>query len=194
MIQRIRRSRMFGWDRNPLRRRVDRVEAAMLAGLIMVFLTGAPFLVAGAGHLARAAGMRALRTQATWSQVSATVPRAAPNQSAQFPGELDTVLTRGRWTAPDGQPRSGLIPTSQGVAVGNTARIWVSRSGSLTGAPRRRSELLGWTPGAEVGTAIVLAFIFFLAVRLQRWLFERRRLACWHRAWRAQEPRWTGRR
>ena len=61
MIQRIRRSRMFGWDRNPLRRRVDRVEAAMLAGLIMVFLIGAPILVAVAGHWAQAAGMRALR-------------------------------------------------------------------------------------------------------------------------------------
>lgn len=194
MIQRIRRSRLFGWDRNPLRRRIDRVEAGMLAGLITAFLIGAPFLVAGAGHLARAAGLRALRTQATWSQVSATVPRAPPNQSDQLSGQLDTVLLQARWTAPDGQPRSGLIPTSQGVAVGNSARIWVSRSGSLTGAPRERSELLGWTPIAEVGTAIVLAFIFFLAVRLQRWLFERRRLACWHRAWRAQGPRWTGRR
>jgi hypothetical protein len=45
-----------------------------------------------------------------------------------------------------------------------------------------------------VGTATVLALIFFLAVRLQRWLFERSRLACWHRAWRTQGPRWTGQR
>jgi hypothetical protein len=194
MIQRIRRSRMFGWDRNPLRRRVDRVEAGTLAGLIMVFLIGAPVLVAGAGHWTRAAGMRALRTQATWSQVSATVPRPTPNQSAQTAGELDTVLLRGRWTAPDGQPRSGLIATSPGDVVGGTARIWVSRSGSPTGAPRERSELLGWTPIAEVGTALVLVLLFFLAVRLQRWLFERGRLACWHRAWRAQGPRWTGHR
>jgi hypothetical protein len=193
MIQRIRRSRMFGWDRNPLRRRVDRVEAGMLAGLIMFFLIGAPVLVAGAGHLARAAGLRALRTQSTWSQVSATVPPSALNQS-ETPGQLDTVLLRGRWTAPDGRPRSGLIATSPGDAVGSTVRIWVSPSGSPTGAPRGRSELLGWTPIAEVGTALALAFIFFLAVRLQRWLFGRSRLARWHRAWKAQEPRWTGQR
>ncbi len=193
MIQRMRRSRMFGWDRNPLRRRIDRVEAGVLAGLIAVFLIGAPVLVAGAGHLARAAGLRALRTQATWSQVSATVPRAAPNQS-ESSWQLDTVLLQARWTAPDGQSRSGLITTSPGVVVGNTTRIWVSRSGSPTGAPRERSELLGWTPIAEVGTAIVLALMFFLAVRLQRWLFARSRLACWHKAWRAQGPRWTGQR
>jgi hypothetical protein len=193
MIQRMRRSRMFGWDRNPLRRRIDRVEAGVLAGLIAVFLIGAPVLVAGAGHLARAAGLRALRTQATWSQVSATVPRAAPNQS-ESSGQLDTVSLQARWTAPDGQSRSGLITTSPGVVVGNTTRIWVSRSGSPTGAPRERSELLGWTPIAEVGTALVLALMFFLAVRLQRWLFARSRLACWHKAWRAQGPRWTGQR
>jgi hypothetical protein len=101
--------------------------------------------------------MRALRTQATWSQVSATVPGAALKQSDQFPGELDTVLTRGRWTAPGGQPRCGLIATSPGDVVGSTARIWVSRSGSPTGAPRGRSELLGWTPVAEVGVALALA-------------------------------------
>jgi hypothetical protein len=193
MIQRIRRSRMFGWDRNPLRRGIDRVEAGVLAGLVMVFLIGAPVAVAGAGHLARVAGLRALRTQATWSQVSATVPRAAPNQS-ESPGQLDAVLLQARWTAPDGQSRSGLIATSPGVVVGDTARIWVSRSGSPTGAPRERSELLGWTPIAEVGAALVLALMFFLAVRLQRWLFERSRLSCWHRAWRAQGPRWTGQR
>jgi hypothetical protein len=193
MIKRIRRSRMFGWDRNPLRRSVDRVEAGVLAGLIMVFLIGAPFLVTGAGHLARAAGLRTLRTEATWSQVPATVSRAAPNQS-ESSGQLDTVLLQGRWTAPDGRPRSGLIATSPGDVVGSTTRIWVSRSGSPTGAPRGRSELLGWTPIAEVGAAIVLAFMFFLAVRLQRWLFARRRLACWHKAWRAQGPRWTGQR
>ena len=58
MIQRIRRSRMFGWDRNPLRRRIDRVEAGTLAGLILVFLIGAPMLVAeqATGPAPRACG------------------------------------------------------------------------------------------------------------------------------------------
>ena len=41
---------MLGWDRNPMRRRIDRVEAAMVAGLIAVFLISAPVLGAAAGH------------------------------------------------------------------------------------------------------------------------------------------------
>ena len=58
----VRRSRMLGWDRNPLRRRIDRVEAGMVAGLILVFLVVAPVLVAVAGEmdpLPRASGSSA---------------------------------------------------------------------------------------------------------------------------------------
>jgi hypothetical protein len=40
MMQRIRRSRVLGWDRNPLRRRSDRVEAVMFAGLIAALIFG----------------------------------------------------------------------------------------------------------------------------------------------------------
>ena len=194
MIQRIRRSRMFGWDRNPLRRRVDRGEAGILAALIILLLVGAPILVPVAGHWARAMGEQTLRAQATWSQVPATVARAAPLQSAKFPGALGVTWRWASWTAPDGQPRSGWIAISPGVTVGNTTSIWVSRSGSPTGAPRERAELLGWIPIAEVGTALALVLIFFVAVCLERWLFRRSRFAYWDRAWRAEGSRRTGQR
>jgi hypothetical protein len=91
---------MFGWDGNPLRRRADRLEAGVLAGLIMVFLIGAPILVAVAGHWAQAAGLRALRAEATWTQVSATVQRSAPGQSNTSPGPEGTVWVQGRWDGP----------------------------------------------------------------------------------------------
>ncbi len=194
MFQGIRRSRMFGWDGNPLRRRTDRLEAGMLAGLIMVFLIGAPILVAVAGHLAQAAGMRALRAEATWTQVSATVQRPASGQSNTSPGPEGTLWMQRRWTAPDGQPRSGRIATSPGFTADGTTRIWVNRSGSPVEAPRGRSQLLGWTPIAEVGTALALVILFSLAVYVERRLFRRSRLADWHRAWRAEGPRWTGQR
>lgn len=35
---------MLGWDRNPLRRRIDRAEAGLAAGLILVFLITAAVL------------------------------------------------------------------------------------------------------------------------------------------------------
>ena len=57
-----------------------------------------------------------------------------------------------------------------------------------------RSQLLGWAPIAELGTALTLVILFSLAVFAQGWLFGRSRLAGWHSAWRAEGPRWTGQR
>jgi hypothetical protein len=194
MFHGIRRSRMFGWDGNPLRRRADRLEAGVLAGLIVAFLIGAPILVMVAGHWALAAATRALHAEAAWTQVPAAVQPSAPGQSSTSAVPDGTVWRRGRWTAPDGQPRSGWIAISPHVTAGGTAPIWVNRSGSPTGAPQGRSQVLGWAPLAEVGTALALVILFSLAVYAQRWLFGRSRLAGWHSAWRAEGPRWTGQR
>jgi hypothetical protein len=79
-IRRIRRSRMLGWDRNPLRRRIDRVEAAAAAGLIAVFLISAPVLGAAAGHWSNSAAMREQRAEMAWRLVPATV-----QDNAQIP-------------------------------------------------------------------------------------------------------------
>src|SRR5881396_1227436 len=76
-IKRMRHSRMLGWDRNPLRRRIDRVEAAVVAGLIAVFLISAPMLGAAAGHWIGSAGMREQRAEMAWRLVPATVQGSA---------------------------------------------------------------------------------------------------------------------
>ncbi len=64
---------MLGWDRNPLRRRVDQVKAAMVVGLIAVFLISAPVLAAVAGHWIGSAGIQEHRAEAGWRLVPVTV-------------------------------------------------------------------------------------------------------------------------
>jgi hypothetical protein len=182
---------MLGWDRNPLRRRIDRVEAGMVAGLIMVFLVTAPVLVAVAGHWTRAAGIRQQRAEAAWRQVPATVQPSAPAQRDDSLGMADTVWKPARWTAPDGQPRSGRIPVSPGAAAGSRVRVWVNRSGSPTGRPLQRAQLQGRIAVAGVLTATVLGLVLCLAGIAGRFLLSRRRLADWDKAWRAVGPRWT---
>ena len=124
----IRRSRMFGWDRNPLRRRIDRIEGGVIAGLIVLFLIAAPVLAMVAGNWTRTAGLRQQRVEATWSQVSATVPRGSSPQQDFSSGAAATVRILARWTAPDGQPRSGWLRSARGpcpaapCACGSTAR------------------------------------------------------------------------
>jgi hypothetical protein len=182
---------MLGWDRNPLRRRIDRVQAGMVAGLILVFLMAAPVLVAVAGQWTRAAGIRQQRAEITWRQVPATVAVSAPAHRDGFPGPVNTVWKPARWRAPDGQPRSGWILVSPAAAAGSSVRVWVNRSGALTGSPLQPAQLQGRIAIVGVLTAIVLGLVLCAVGGAGRFLFGRRRLADWDKGWRAVGPRWT---
>jgi hypothetical protein len=182
---------MFGWVRNPLRRRSDRLEAAMLVGLIAAFLITAPLLATVAGHWAAATGRRQQHAEATWRQVPAIVQRSARGQRDNAPAPAGTVWKRARWTAPDGQAHRGWAPVHRGTAVGRSSPVWVNRSGSLTEPPLQAIQLHGWIVMAEIMTAWGLALLLSLVGRGGRLLFARRRLADWDSAWRAAERQWT---
>jgi len=124
-MKRMRRSRMLGWDRNPLRRRIDRVEAAMVAGLIAVFLISVPGLAAAAGHWAGSAGIREQRAEMAWRLVPATMLGSAREQIPA--GTAGRVRMPARWTAPDGQPRRGWITVTLADAAGRSAQVWSTR-------------------------------------------------------------------
>ena len=188
-IKRIRRSRMLGWDRNPLRRRIDRVEAAVVAGLIAVFLISAPVLGAAAGHWSGSAAMREQRAEMAWRLVPATVQGSAQGRSLL--GRRARSGCMARWTAPDGQARRGWISVTPGDAAGGSVPVWITPSGSLTRPPLRHSQVQAHIALAEWLTALVLGLLLCLAVGVERVLFARRRLADWNRAWRVVEPRWT---
>ena len=69
-------------DHNPLRRRADRLETCIMAGLLAAFLAGAPLIAVVAGGWAHAAGLRQQRAQRSWHQVPAVLLQAAPRQAA----------------------------------------------------------------------------------------------------------------
>ena len=175
---------MLGWDRNPLRRRTDRVEAAMIAGLIVVFLIAAPMLALTAGHWIRSAGLREQRTEAVWRPVSATVLSGTPPQWSSYAATAETFWVLARWTAPDGDARLGAIPVSPPAAAGSRAQVWVTRSGSLTGPPLLPSQLRGRISAAAVLAPLGLGLLLCLVGHSGRVLLARRRLADWDRAWR----------
>jgi hypothetical protein len=185
--QRIYRSRMFGWDGNPLRRRSDRVEAVMVTGLIVVFLAAAPVLAVVTGHWTWAAGVRH-RPAAAWRQVPATVQQGTSARRAGSAMSAGTVWVLARWMAPDGQRRSGLVAVSPAVAAGGSTRVWVNRAGSLTGPTPPACA------AARLDCNCQSAGIHALAPPAgyagQR-LLGRRRLADWIRTWEAVGPQWN---
>jgi hypothetical protein len=84
MIQLLRRLTSIT-RRNPLRRRVDRVQNALLIALIALLLGATPFLTAASGHWARVTGRQELRSEQAWHQVTATITHSAPQRRAPWP-------------------------------------------------------------------------------------------------------------
>src|SRR5215472_132869 len=120
-----RLARRLGLDRNPLRRRTDKIAVGLAAVLVAVFLAGAPVLsavaVAWAGR-ATAAEQEAARS---WRQVPAVLERAA-HARALAAWQLDgSSWVLARWTAPDGRTRAGQIPVSGALPAGRTVPLWV---------------------------------------------------------------------
>ena len=189
---RMRRSRVLGWERNPVRRGIDRVEGGLLAVLVVLFLIAAPVLAGVAGRGIHAAGLRQQHAEATWRPVWATLERGvAPRDFPRAPGFVGRLA---RWTAPDGHPHSGWIVVSASAAPGSRSREWVDGRGALTGPPLRRAQLLDRVSTARTLTACGLAVLLAFIGAFGRHLLRQRRLAAWDKDWQAVEPWWTKRR
>jgi hypothetical protein len=180
-------------DRNPLRRGSDRAETVVLGALLAAFLAAAPFAAHAAGSWAHASAVRDAQAQrASLHQVTATLVRAAPVLSSY--GSASDFAVEARWRAPDGRVRTGELVVTATAAAGRSTRIWVDRTGRLTGPPLSRDRVTGRVQLA-VGVAVgSLAVLLIVAAWLARGGIDRRRMAAWDADWLANGPRWSPRR
>jgi len=182
--------RVRGWwpDRNPLRRRCDRAEAALVTALVAVFLAGAPLLAVSAGRWAPDGGPRPGHARlAGWHQVpavlrTATIQRFAPSPATAW----------ARWAAPGGVERTGRVLAPAGLAAGAVVRVWVDAAGRLAGppAPPGRHDRRAQAEG--VVAVLLLAELLCGAGLAAHGVVDRRRLAAWDAEWRAIGPAWGG--
>jgi hypothetical protein len=178
-------------DRNPLRRTLDRVETAIMAGLAVAFLAGAPLTAATADHIAGSIGSRTARAQqAARHHLPAVLLATAP--TAGYPGYLPQV--RAAWTAPDGNRRTGAVPALPGQRAGSTVLVWADAAGRLTGPPLTMAQARGQAAMTAIVAAMTLGLVLWCAGELAHHLLGRRRLAAWDAEWRAIGPQWTTRR
>ena len=177
-------------DRNPLRRRSDRVETAVFGVLLAVFLAAAPFAAHAAGSWAYATSARAAQAeQAKVRHVPATLLAAAPVWTSTVAPDVAA-----RWRAPDGQVRTGEVFVPAGAAAGSTILVWINRAGQLADPPLGTSQLAARAQMAAYAAAGSLAVILIAAGWLARRSLDRRRLAAWDSDWLANGPRWSQRR
>jgi hypothetical protein len=188
-----RLARRLGLDANPLRRRTDRIAAWLTAQFLLAVLIGAPLLGIAAFTWAGRAGAAEQRAEHSWREVPAVLLRPVPAPGSFAGGVFGYSWVPARWTAPDGQVRSGDIPVEVGLAAGRKVRLWVDATGMPTEAPlTHRAVLARAATAAAVAMVLLLAVLSWLALA-GRWLLDRRRLADWELAWAIVGPQWTKR-
>jgi hypothetical protein len=186
-----RLARRLGLDRNPLRRRTDKIAACLAAVLMAVFLAGVPVLSTVAVGWADHATAAEQQATLSWRQVPAVLQQAAPVPAAWDVSGYSWVPAR--WTAPDGRVRAGEIPVSGTLPAHRTVPLWVDAAGSPTGPPPGRRTVLARQAAAAVIAVVALGGALLCLACAGRWGLDRRRLADWEAGWAAVGPQWTRR-
>jgi hypothetical protein len=176
-------------DRNPLRRASDRVETAVLALLVIVFLVAAPFAALASGSWALTRAHKAqLAQQASSYQVSARVLTLESQGSAFGDPEAQA-----RWTARDGKVVTGDVIVPLDTTPGSIRQLWTTADGQLTNPPLQDSQVTGQAYVAGGLGVFALAVLLTITGLVTRWTLDKRRMAAWDAGWRATGPRWTTR-
>src|SRR5262245_4217377 len=179
-----------GWwpDRNPLRRRCDRAQAAIATALVAVFLAGAPLLAPAAGRWAHDSGPRTGHAPpARWHQVPAVLRTATIQRYAPSP-----AMAWAEWTAPGGVQRTGRVLAPAGFAAGAVVTVWVDAAGRLAGPPAQPARHDGRALADGLVAVLILAELLWGAGLAAHGVMDRRRLAAWDAEWRAIGPTWSG--
>lgn len=180
----------LGWDHNPLRRGVDRIEAATMSALLAIFLIGGPALAVVAGRLADSAGLREQRAEQSWYQRPATLLASAGMQLGDST-DLDTAWVLARWTARDGQQRTGLVATTLDARAGERVDVWLTADGRLTHPPLSAADVRDQVTFTVLSLLMGLALVLAVTAGLLQVMFSRRRMAGWQRDWDAVGPLWS---
>ncbi|WP_350277900.1 hypothetical protein [Kribbella sp. HUAS MG21] len=181
--------RRISFAPNPLRRKEDRLEAALLLGALVAALLVIPAAAVLATTVRDNSASAAARQRAVLRPAQArTLDGTADAQLGQ-----STTPVRVQWFDAAGTAREGRHDVPIGTAVGTELQIWLDRTGQLARAPRTPagSAALGGVAGV---TASTLAWLFlFASYRLCRRPLDRRRTQAWEREWEQIAPRWTRR-
>src|SRR5262249_9006999 len=180
----LRRGRGWWPDRNPLRRRCDRAEAALVTVLVAVFVAGAPLLALAAGRWAHDSGPRPGHARlAGWHQVpavlrTATIQRFAPSPAPAW----------AQWTAPGGVAHTGRVLAPAGLAAGAVVPVWVDAAGRLASPPSLPGPHDSRAPAEGMVAVLLLAELLCGAGLAAHGVVDRRRLAAWDAECRAIRP------
>ena len=191
-----RLGRWLGFDRNPLRRGTDRVEAVLRLVLILLLAAAVPATAVVAGRWADHQALRqAQAEQAADHLVTAVLLQNAPASGPPDPyTSVPTTWVLARWQPPGRPSRTGEVLALAGAQKGSTVRTWIDPSGEITDPPTDHRVIAGYVCLAVMAACLLSWLVLLAAWGLVRRGLDRRRLSAWEAEWRASGPHWSGRR
>jgi hypothetical protein len=191
-----RLARWLGFDRNPLRRGTDRIEAALRLVMLILVMVAVPIAAVAVGlqadHLAL---NRANAQRAADHLVTAILLQDAPVTGVPDPySSVQTAWVPARWQPPGHPPRTGTVLALAGARKGSTVRTWIDASGAVAGPPPGQQDIVGEVCIAVAATCFASWLVLLLSGKLVRRTLNRRRLSAWEAEWRAFGPLWSGHR
>jgi hypothetical protein len=186
----MRVARWLRWywpGRNPLRRRCDRTEAAVLGALLVTFAVTGPLTALAATHWAYGNAMESRHAAlASGHQVPAVLLTAATVAPASF-----VPMARAAWTTPDGARRTGAVSLAAGTPAGTKIQVWLDASGRPIDPPLDPAQAQAQAAFTGVLAVIFLAMLLWAAGLGVHCAVDRRRMAAWGDEWRATGPKWS---
>jgi hypothetical protein len=171
--------RRFGFDRNELRRPVDRRQRTVGAAAAALFAVLAPPVSASLAADAYQSGVRTEHRHLR--SVTAQIVHTAPEGGA---GVRHTYAELA-WTSPDGVPRTTVVPADKSVRPGMGHRIWVDADGDPIRRPQSHATTLLTTAAAAAMAAVAVGLPLLSLYLLVRRGCDRRRSLLWDESWRA---------
>ncbi len=179
--------------RNPLARIWDRIEAAVLIGVVSAALFGVP-LSAAAGSEAYANMMaRSVEQTSDRHETTAFLIEDAPPARFQVDGTptTETAQVRVRWTLPDGTFREGIAEADLGDESGDAVSVWLDDAEELVQAPVTPVDAASTGIGIGVGVWLFSATLLAAFYLLVRHFLDRARRSAWDREWERFGQDWT---
>lgn len=187
-------ARLLGLGRNPLRRRSDRIEAALRVVTLILLLVAMPMAAAVAGLQADHLVLRQVHAQHVADhQVTAVLLQQAQRTGIPDPyTSVQMTLVLARWQPPGGPPRSGQVQVPAGARAGSTVTVLIDASGAITRPPPDHRVIVGDVCVTAVVTGLIVSLLVLGSGRLCQRALDRHRMRAWDAEWQATGPRWTG--
>ncbi|MEI8406550.1 MULTISPECIES: Rv1733c family protein [unclassified Kribbella] len=185
----LMQARRLGIGRNPLRRRVDRLESMILACAILVALLMIPIAAALGTAVRNSSENSAAQRRAVLTQVQARTLENTETAVPTAPGQV-TSRVRVTWIDQAGWPQEGHTNVAIGTKKDTEVTIWLDSSGAITAPPRPPGDSAAIGGAAGVTVAIMSWLLIAGLARLAVVPLNRRRMRDWEREWEQVAARW----